>query len=301
MAESKKGILLETGTNELEVIVFEVGTSLFGINVMKVREIIPAQTITPIPNSHRHIEGIIRLREEVMTVVNLTDVLGFEPSNNLNDDKFIIAELNQLKVAFRVQDVSRIHRISWEDIQKPNELAQNIETAATGVIKIEDEMILLVDFEKILVDINPERSISVQQVKQLGERERSNKKIIVAEDSAILRKLIGDTLKEAGYDQVQFFEDGQALWEFLYGKKDDESLFDDLQLVITDIEMPKMDGHHLTKRIKEDEKLQQLPVVIFSSLITEDLFYKGKGIGADAQISKPQIVELIKVIDQLVL
>ncbi|GAE29071.1 chemotaxis protein [Alkalihalobacillus hemicellulosilyticus] len=301
MDESKQGILLETGTNELEIIVFEVGTSLFGINVLKVREIIPAQTITPIPNSHRHIEGIIRLREEVITVVNLTDVLGFEPANNLNDDKFIIAELNQLKVAFRVQDVSRIHRISWQDIRKPNELAQNIETAATGVVKVEDDMILLVDFEKIIVDINPERSISVHQVKQLGERERNNKKIIVAEDSAILRKLIGDTLKEAGYDQVQFFEDGQALWEFLYNKKEDESLFDDLQLVITDIEMPKMDGHHLTRRIKDDEILQQLPVVIFSSLITEDLFYKGKGVGADAQISKPQIVDLIKVIDQLVL
>lgn len=301
MNETKQEILLETGTNELEVIVFEVGASLFGINVMKVREIIPAQPITPIPNSHKHIEGIIRLRDEVITVVNLTEVLGFEASENISEDKFIVSELNQLKVAFRVHDVSRIHRVSWQDIRKPNELAQNIDTAATGVLKIEEEMILLLDFEKIIVDINPERSISVEQVKQLGERERRYKKLAVAEDSAILRKLIGDTLREAGYDQIEFFEDGESLWNYLEGRRDDPDLLDDLHLIITDIEMPKMDGHHLTKRIKEHEKFQRLPVVIFSSLITEDLFYKGKGVGADAQISKPQIVDLIKVIDQLVL
>lgn len=301
MNESKQEILLETGTNELEVIVFEVGSYFFGINVMKVREIISAQTITPIPNSHKHIEGIIRLRDEVITVVNLTDVLGLEASEDKSEDKFIISELNQLKVAFRVHDVSRIHRVSWQDIQKPNELAQNVDTAATGLLKVEDEMILLLDFEKIIVDINPERSISVEKVKQLGVRERRNKKIAVAEDSATLRKLIGDTLREAGYDQIEFFEDGESLWNYLYDRKDDPNLVDDLHLIITDIEMPKMDGHHLTKRIKENEELKHFPVIIFSSLITETLFYKGKGIGANAQISKPQIIDLIKVIDQLIL
>lgn len=301
MNNNKQGILLESGTNELEVIVFQVGTGTFGINVMKVREIIQVLPLTPVPNSHPNIEGLIRLRDEVITVINLAKVLEFPPSENPAEDKLIIAELNKLKVAFRVQNVSRIHRISWDQIEKPDELAQNIQSTATGVIKMDDQMVLLLDFEKIVVEINPEKGITVDQVKQLGHRERSNKKIMIAEDSAVLRKLISDTLVEAGYDQIKFFDNGLALWNHLDEIKDHEDLTSSVQLIVTDLEMPKMDGLHLTKRIKENVNLQQIPVVIFSSLITEDLFYKGKSVGADAQISKPEIVKLIEVIDLLAL
>ncbi|MBP3950642.1 chemotaxis protein [Bacillus suaedae] len=301
MNDNKQGILLESGTNELEVIVFQVGTGTFGINVMKVREIIQVLPLTAVPNSHPNIEGLIRLRDEVITVINLAKVLEFPPSENPAEDKLIIAELNKLKVAFRVQNVSRIHRISWDQIEKPDELAQNIQSTSTGVIKMDDQMVLLLDFEKIVVEINPEKGITVDQVKQLGHRERSNKKIMIAEDSAVLRKLISDTLVEAGYDQIKFFDNGLALWNHLDEIKDHEDLTSSVQLIVTDLEMPKMDGLHLTKRIKENDNLKQIPVVIFSSLITEDLFYKGKSVGADAQISKPEIVKLIEVIDLLAL
>lgn len=303
MIEEQKGILLESGTNELEVIVFQVATGIFGINVMKVREIIQAPFVTSMPNSHPHIEGIIRLRDEVLTVVNLTKVLGFPPSENPDQDKLIVSELNQIKVAFRVQGVSRIHRISWEQIEKPTELSQGLENATTGVVKMDDQMILLLDFEKIVVDINPDKGINVKQVQTLGKRERSNKKIVVAEDSAMLRKLLHETLAEAGYDQVTFFDDGKEAWAYLEFLKQDENhtIENEVQLIITDLEMPKMDGHHLTKRIKSDERLQSIPVIIFSSLITDDLYHKGKGVGADGQISKPEIVKLIEMIDELVL
>src|SRR5690606_34324039 len=150
---------------------------------------------------------------------------------------------------------------------------------------------LLLDFEKIVVDINPNKGINVQEVKTLGKRERQNKKIIVAEDSAMLRMLLEETLKEAGYDQVMFFEDGEAAWNYLSAIKEDDDITKHVQLILTDIEMPQMDGHHLTKRIKNDEKLQRIPVVIFSSLITDDLYHKGKQVGADAQVSKPEIVK----------
>lgn len=300
--EKQKGILLESGTNELEVIVFNVGTGTFGINVMKVREIIQAPPVTSIPNSHPHIEGIIRLREEVLTVVNLTKVLGFPPSQSPEQDKLIVSELNQIKVAFRVQGVSRIHRISWEQIEKPTDLAQGLESASTGVVKVDDQMILLLDFEKIIVDINPDKGINVKQVKVLGQRERSHKKIVVVEDSAMLRKLLHETLVEAGYDQVTFFDDGKEAWNYLEYLKEEESQDskEEVHLIITDLEMPKMDGHRLTKLIKADERLQSIPVIHFSSLITEELFHRGKGVGADAQISKPEIVKLIQMIDHLV-
>ncbi|MDT8859958.1 chemotaxis protein [Alkalihalobacillus sp. MEB130] len=303
MFEQHKGILLESGTNELEVIAFQVGTSTFGINVMKVREIVQVSPVTPMPNSHPYIEGIIRLRDEVLTVVNLANVLGIEPSRSPDQDKFIISELNQIKVAFRVKNVSRIHRISWGQIEKPAELSQGLESACTGVVKMEDQMILLLDFEKIVVDINPEKGINVNQVKVVEKRNRSGKKIIVVEDSAILRKLIDETLAEAGYEQVMFFEHGKSAWDYLAFEKQDkhQGILDEVHLIITDIEMPQMDGHHLTKKIKSDEILSNVPVVIFSSLITKDLYHKGKGVGADAQISKPEIVRLIETVDQFIL
>lgn len=298
---SQTDILLQSGTNELEVVMFQIGTGLFGINVLKVREIINAMEVTPIPNSHPNVEGIIRLRDEVLSVVNLAKVLNLPPSENPEKDKFIIAELNQIKIAFRVHHVSRIHRISWEQIEKPTELSAGDKAYAIGIIKLSDQMAILLDFEKIVVEIDPKAGVNVESVKELGPRERSTKKIVIAEDSAVLRQLLVDTLSEAGYSNIKVFENGKEAWQYLSELAEDESgdVKDKVDLIITDIEMPQMDGHHLTDRIKKDIQLKDIPVVIFSSLITEDLYHKGVSVGADAQVSKPEIVSLIEEIDKL--
>lgn len=163
-------------------------------------------------------------------------------------------------------------------------------------------MILLLDFEKIMVDINPDSGISVESVKKLGKRERSEKRILIAEDSPLLRKLLFDTMKEAGYENVEFFENGRDAYEYLEAlAKSGSNVTEHIQLVVTDIEMPQMDGHHLTRKIKEHPDLQKLPVIIFSSLITDDLRHKGDQVGAEDQISKPEIAELILRVDQLIL
>ena len=295
------GILLESGTNELEVVEFEVQGNKYGINVMKVKEIIQPMPITFIPHAHTHIEGIIQLRGEVLPVIDMAKVLGMPPSENQSTDKYIVTEFNQQKVVFHVQNVTRIHRISWNDIEKPSEMYQGGNNQIIGVIKINDSMILLIDFEKIVVDINPHSGIHVDQIKSLGERERSEKQIVIAEDSPLLRKLLHDTLHEAGYDRVEFFENGQLAYDFLEATLEKENTFEEVQLLVTDIEMPKMDGHHLTRRIKEHPVLQQLPVIIFSSLITDELRHKGTGVGADAQVSKPEIARLVQYIDELAL
>ncbi|MCM3214909.1 chemotaxis protein [Niallia taxi] len=297
-----KGILLETGTNELEIVEFGVGKNKFGINVIKVKEIINPVPITTIPHAHPNVEGIMELRGEVLPVVNLANALGLPPSEEPEKDKFIVSEFNKTKIIFHVHNVSQIHRISWEDIEKPSEMYQGAESQIIGVIKLNGEMILLLDFERIVVDINPDSGINVQQVKRLGARERSNKQLIVVEDSPLLRKLLEDTLSEAGYDKVQFFENGREAYDYLEGiNESGKSVEDIVQLVITDIEMPQMDGHHLTRKIKEDANLGQLPVIIFSSLITEDLRHKGKRVGANAQVSKPEIAELILLVDEHIL
>lgn len=299
MANEHKGILLESGTNELEVIVFTIGEGVFGINVMKVREIINPISVTKMPNGHPSVEGIIRLRDEIIPVVDLAHIIGFAPSENPGKDKLIVAELNKMKVAFHVHTVTRIHRISWEQIEKPTKLSQGLEGSTIGVIKMVDMMILLLDYEKIVVEISPESGINVGQLKSMGPRERSNKNILVAEDSPMLRKLLEDTLSESGYNNLHFFEDGRQAWDYLEELGDNEKMFAQLpHLIITDIEMPKMDGHHLTKRIKEHKVLNDIPVIIFSSLITGDLFHKGERVGADAQVSKPEIVNLVETIDK---
>lgn len=297
---NKTNILLESGTNELEIIMFEVGGGVYGINVLKVREIINPLPITQIPNSPENVEGMIRLREEVLPVINLANVLNVPTSTDPSKDKFIITELNQIKIAFRVHHVSRIHRVSWKQIEKTSKLSTGQQAYAIGIIKLEETMPILLDFEKIIIDITPEAGINIDTLKELGPRERSQKHIVVAEDSAVLRQLLKDTLAEAGYENVRFYENGKDAWKYLSSVAENENIDpkEKVQLVITDIEMPQMDGHHLTKRIKSDSRLSDIPVIVFSSLITEDLYHKGIQVGASSQVSKPQIVELVKEVDK---
>lgn len=298
----QKSILLESGTNELEIVEFEVGNNKFGINVIKVKEIIQPLPVTFIPHAHPHIEGIVQLRGEVLPVVDMLKVLGIPNASYSNQQKYIVAEFNKQKVVFHVDNVTQIHRISWNQIEKPSDMYQGSSNQVIGVIKIGESMILLLDFEKIMVDINPDSGISMDSVKKLGKRERSEKRIIVAEDSPLLRKLLNDTLTEAGYVNLEFFENGKEAFEYLeHLLETNGDITKHVQLVVTDIEMPQMDGHHLTKRIKTHAELQKLPVIIFSSLITDDLRHKGERVGADDQISKPEIGDLILKIDELIL
>lgn len=301
-ALEEKGILLESGTNELEIVEFEVANNKFGINVIKVKEIIQPIPVTFIPHAHPHVEGIVQLRGEVLPVVDMLKVLGIPNASYGPQQKYIVAEFNKQKVVFHVDNVTQIHRISWNQIEKPSEMYQGGSNQVIGVIKKDSQMILLVDFEKIMVDINPESGINVESVKKIEKRDRSGKKIVVAEDSPLLRKLLHDTLTEAGYSQIEFFENGKDAFGYLEtivesGKDIDK----EVHLIITDIEMPQMDGHHLTKKIKTHPQFQHLPVVIFSSLITDDLRHKGVEVGADDQISKPEIAELILKMDELIL
>jgi len=300
--EHNKGILLESGTNELEIVEFEVANNKFGINVIKVKEIIQPIPVTFIPHAHPHVEGIVQLRGEVLPVVNMLKVLGISNAVFSAQQKYIVAEFNKQKVVFHVDNVTQIHRISWNEIEKPSDMYQGGSSQVIGVIKQQDAMILLLDFEKIMVDINPDSGINVESVKKLGKRDRSEKKIVIAEDSPLLRKLLHDTMNEAGYENLEFFENGRDAYDYLESLQSTGSNIEEhVQLVITDIEMPQMDGHHFTKKIKTHPKLEKLPVIIFSSLITDDLRHKGEVVGAEEQISKPEIAELILKVDELIL
>ena len=139
----------------------------------------------------------------------------------------------------------------------------------------------------------------MSEIDQLGKRDRNEAVIAVAEDSVLLSKMIEEALHKSGYVNTKMFPNGQELWNYLSGLRGSDDLRSKVALVITDIEMPQMDGHRLTKLIKDDKELKQLPVIIFSSLITEEMRRKGKELGADEQMSKPEIGHLVKVIDHL--
>ncbi|EAG5838402.1 chemotaxis protein CheV [Listeria monocytogenes] len=299
----EKGILLQSGTNELEIVTFTVGENLFCINVLKVKEIIHPLEVTPVPDSNPAIEGVSQVRGEIMPVVNLARVMKLpeiEPENT----KFIITELNQMKIVFRVDEVHRIQRISWEQIEEPEKLSIGLEELAVGIVKLDGNLVLLLDYEKIIYEISGNADFAVTGEDRIARKvNREEKTIFIAEDSQMLRQLLEDTLHEAGYTNLQFFTNGREAQEHIFKllKEQKEQTFENVNLLITDIEMPQMDGHHLTKVIKEDEIGRELPVVIFSSLITEDLEHKGAGVGADAQVSKPNIHQLINILDELVL
>ena len=292
-------ILLENGTNELEILEFTLAGNSYGINVAKIREIIPFQAITPVPNSHPSIEGIFMPRDTMITAIDLKNCLG--RGESAPNGLVIITNFNKLDIAFHVENVLGIHRVSWRDIIKPDAtISTTDESVSTGIIKKDNKLIIILDFEKIVSDINPETGLKISEIFELGERKRSNVPILIAEDSPLLNKLIVDSLKKAGYDNLIHTENGQKAYDVITQCKNDGTLQDHVRVIITDIEMPEMDGHRLTKLVKSDEVTENIPVIIFSSLVNEEMKRKGEALGADAQLSKPEIGNLVRIVDQLV-
>ncbi len=293
-------ILLENGTNELEVLEFRLDGNAYGINVAKIKEIINYEEVTPVPNSHPSIEGIFMPRDTMITAIDLKNCLqrGVSEPGGL----FIITNFNKLDIAFHVDSVIGIHRVSWREIIKPGSTISTSEDGvSTGIIKFDDRLIIILDFEKIVTDINPETGLKVAEIEELGERERIDVPILIAEDSPLLNKLIVDSLHKAGYVNLIHTENGQQAYDVIQECKKEGTLRDHVQCIITDIEMPLMDGHRLTKLVKTDDVTKDIPIVIFSSLVNEEMKRKGEALGADAQLSKPEIGNLVRVVDDLVL
>lgn len=300
--DNRQGILLESGTNEIEVMEFTINGNLYGINVAKVKEILMSEPVKPMPHANPAVEGIFKPRDLVLTVVDLPRYLLQAPCEKGEKDLFILTNFNRMNIAFRVHTVVGISRISWQDIQKPDKtISSGEEGVATGIAQCGEDLVTILDFEKIVAEIAPETTIQMSEIDRLGPRERRDVPIMVAEDSILLGRMIVEALHKSGYVNVRMCSDGQELWDRLQQYRGMENLREKVALVITDIEMPQMDGHRLTKMIKDDPEFQKIPVVIFSSLITEEMRRKGKELGADEQLSKPEIGRLVEVIDHLLI
>ncbi|MFW5487034.1 MAG: chemotaxis protein [Desulfovibrio sp.] len=305
---TQSSILLESGTNELEIVEFHIDEvevngkqykGYYGVNVAKVLEIIRMPDVTEMPeSSHPSVMGAFNLRSRVIPLVNLSLWLGKSMTPDENS-KVIVTEFNSVTNAFLVSGVERIHRISWEQVEPPSEqLTRYSSGSITGVVKFEERIILILDMERIIAELNPGLALKVDETKE-NEVLHTDKPvhILIADDSTMIRRTMGRGLEKAGFE-VTRTNSGKMAWDKLIEFKEQaaregKSILDFVNIIISDIEMPAMDGHNLTRRIKEDPELKVLPVVLFSSLITERLRHKGESVGADEQISKPDIATLV--------
>ncbi|GAB6035928.1 chemotaxis protein [Fundidesulfovibrio butyratiphilus] len=306
---SQTNILLEAGTNELEIVEFYLEESVpgedggpaksykgyYGVNVAKVLEIIRLPRVTELPEvSHPSVLGAFNLRNHIIPLVDLSVWLGKQREEH-ESPKVIVTEFNKVTTAFMVSGVTRIHRLSWESVEPPNKFVSNLSgDSITGVVKLEDRIVFLLDLEKIVADLNPQLGLRLDT--SIDWRASQRYRALVADDSALVREMLKDLLEKANFD-VEVVNTGLQAWERLQqikalAESENQAVSDYVQVVVSDIEMPTMDGHNLTLRIKQDPELRRLPVLLFSSLITDKLRHKGEAVGADDQISKPEVGQL---------
>ncbi len=281
---TKKNILLESGTNELEILEFKIGKEYYGINVLKVREVMQQQAVTTLPASHPAIDGILKIRGEVLTQLNLIRHLGAESGEQ---DKIIITEFNEQKLALRVSDVSKIKRISWEDLDTVKTL--HTQVPVIGIVKFADRLVLLLDFESIVASILPvEETIDYTKIKKLA-----NARIAIADDSNFILNMVNDFLSKGGYQDIVSFHNGREALDYLLSNPNS------IDVLISDIEMPQMDGLTLCKKIKENKDTSHITVMLYSSLITDELKHKGESVGADFQVNKPQFRKILEKLGKM--
>lgn len=298
------GILLDAGTNELEVVEFQLNIptstgqsklGYFGINVAKVKEIVMVPEILTIPMTHPAVAGAINLRGQVITLINLAQWLGL-PSSVTKKSRVIVTEFNGVVNGFIVDAITRIHRLSWEQVvPPPSDISLSLGDCLTSVVKIDDRILLMLDFEAIIADINPSIRLKGEAAAAASSHARDSKTVWVVEDSSAIRRIIVGTLSDAGY-QVQSAENGEVAWTMLEQASAAGTLPD---LLISDIEMPKMDGLHLLSRIKSDDRLSALPVIMFSSLGSDSNRDKAVKLGALDLIRKPDLPELVGMVDRI--
>lgn len=296
-AVQQHNILLESGTNELEVLVFSLNDQRFGVNVAKVREVIEPTTFTKLPESHESVMGVFRLRDVVTPLIDLRRALHWGESDP-SKGKIIIMEFNDRRVAFLVDGVEQIYRVRWESVSAMPEMDGVKEAPLTSIAHIKEQMVLMLDFERIVFDIGGVDLFAENSRRVRNERGRNDCKILLAEDSHTMRTLIKSNLDQAGYHEVTLCQDGGEALDLLM-RNVQETGGPGFDLIITDIEMPRVDGLHLTRRIREDERMRDVPVVIFSSLVSADNEKKCKAVGANAQITKPQLGQLVDLLDNL--
>jgi two-component system chemotaxis response regulator CheV len=292
---------LKVGSNEMELVDFrifkqqddEVYEGIYGINVSKVREIIKMPMLTELPGTPEFIEGIFDLRDVVIPVVNLAKWMGItEPEKSVKNSRVIITEFNNILIGFIVHEAKRIRRINWGDIEPAsfaNGSGELDGSKITGVTKIEDDSVLLIlDLESVVQDLGLYEP-DVSNITHSVNDEKFKGVALVLDDSSTARRIVKDALEKMGFSVVEAMDGKEGLEKLneLYDVYNTE-LDKNLKIIISDVEMPQMDGFHFAANVKEDERFSNIPIVFNSSISNHFSENRGMEAGGEAYLVKFQ-------------
>ncbi len=305
--------ILETGANELEVIDFRMFEELddgtiyewvLGVNVAKVKEVIQKPSnVFRSPGMPKEVEGLAKIREDVIPIVNLAKWMKIKAPQNKRDKYVIVMEFLREIIGVLVHEAKRIRRIKWTDIKKPPaSIDEKLGGKVVGVIEIEDgQLLLLLDFEGILDELGMIKVFNVEDKADYGKSEQSYN-ILILDDSPVARKIIRKILQNDGHTvyEVQSGLEGLQFLEELRSEAEREGkdITDKLQLIISDIEMPGMDGLTFTKKVKADPVLSKIPIVINTSLSDKATVDKTRFVNADAHLVKFDTKDLLHIVHE---
>ena len=288
--------ILQVGTNQMELVDFRmleekedggVYEGIYGINIAKVKEIIKYPNVIKIPSKESLLEGVYNLRGEVIPIVSLAKWLNIREPKDIKTKKVIITIFNNITVGFIVHDAKRIRRISWRFVKPPSEVLKNqYGNKIVGTINLDEEHVMLIlDFESICEELGIFSEEDVKRIERAATEVSKNKrkvKILIADDSGTARKIIKKAITPLAEEIIEA-TDGQEAWDLLNKlyESTNGNIKDAIDIIITDVEMPNMDGYRFTKLIKEDERFKSIPVVMNTSLSGSANLQKAKDVGVD--------------------
>ncbi len=304
--------ILQVGTNQMELVDFRmfelkedsrVYEGIYGINIAKVKEIIKYPNLIKIPSKDSLIEGIYNLRGEVIPIVSLAKWLGINEPEDVKTKKVIITIFNDITVGFIVHDAKRIRRISWRFVRPPSEvLRHQYGNKIVGTINLDEEHVMIIlDFESICEELGIFSEDDVKRIKDVaiqGVKDKQKKaKILIADDSATARKIIKTAVGPLA-ERIIETKDGQEAWDVLNKLYNDTNgnIKDAIDIIITDVEMPNMDGYRFAKLVKGDERFKDIPVVMNTSLSGSANLQKAKDVGVDDFCTKFIAEEFTKTV-----
>ena len=298
MNGNQRGILLESGTNEVEFLEFLVAGQSFAINVAKVREALMwrHQDLTELPYSPDAVLGTVLVRGASVLTIDFRSLLDLDGTDVPDDSKILLVmDFNQFTTGFLIDSVMKVERFSWDNF-KP--LSRGLPTAeipsVVGTITIEDRVVMVLDVESLMSEVNPNLNILSDDTHghQSGQSDEDKPlRIAYAEDSSLVRKKMCKELRRAGFNDISEFTTGLALLEYLERQGSER-----VDIIISDIEMPRMDGLTVCKRTKENPELAGIPFIFVSSLIDEPMKVKCKSVGGTACFSKREIMAMIEMV-----
>ena len=295
------GILLKSGTNELEIIEFYIDEikdggiyrGSYGINVAKVVEIIQQPKTVPVPMAPKEIQGTFVFRGKVILLVDLAAWLGKIRPQEQTNPIALVTQVYGVMMAFAVSGINRIHRLNWGQIESAGAFLGSFSDSITGIVKVGEVNALILDMEKIVGELNPQAQMQ-ENVSTPGTG--FTYKALVVDDSPSLVRFLSDILIKSGFEVQTAINGAEGMSRLKTtvdrAQRAGKPLWDFIHIVISDIEMPEMDGYSFCLAIKNDPLLKRIPVILFSSLITDSQRHKGMAVGADDQISKPQTAQL---------